>query len=80
MPEAEVFARVTTRPAEALGLAEEVGRLTPGGCADLTVLRWNGNALPLRDALGVERAGGCWEPELTVRGGRAVFLREEEQK
>ena len=70
VPEMEVFARVTTRPAAALGLAQEVGRLTPGACADLTVLRWNENALPLRDAQGVERPGGCWEPELAVRGGK----------
>jgi dihydroorotase len=72
MAETEAFARVTRRPAEVLGLADEVGTLRPGGCADLAVLRWNPAAAPLRDAHGVERPGGCWEPVATVRAGQLV--------
>ncbi len=77
MPEAEVFSRATVRPAEVLGLTGEVGTLSAGACADLAVLRWNENALPLRDAQGIERPGGCWEPALTVRAGRVVFSEED---
>ena len=69
MPEIEAFQRVTTRPAEVLGLKNETGTLRAGSCGDVTVLRRNLNALPLRDVDGVERPGGCWEPVLTARAG-----------
>ncbi|MDA0836751.1 MAG: amidohydrolase family protein [Planctomycetota bacterium] len=72
MPEAEVFPRVTARPAEVLGLENEIGSLKPGTCADLTVLHWNPDALPLVDVRGTERPGGCWEPILTIRNGEVV--------
>jgi dihydroorotase len=72
MPEADAFAAVTARPARILGLAPEVGQLTPGACADVTALRWNPEAAPLVDAGGATRPGGCWEPVLTVRAGQIV--------
>lgn len=72
MPEAEVFAAVTGRPARILNLQREIGTLTPGSCADLAVLRWNDAAPPLTDATGNQRPGGCWEPVLTVRGGKVL--------
>ncbi|MCE7988007.1 MAG: hypothetical protein DYG89_43130 [Caldilinea sp. CFX5] len=72
MSESDAFARVTSRPAQVLGLAGEIGTLAPGSCADLAALRWNPTALPLRDVNGIERPGGCWEPILTVRGGQLV--------
>ena len=72
MSEAEVLSRVTAQPAQVLGLAGEIGTLAPGACADLTLLHWNGEALPLRDATEEERAGGCWEAGLVVRGGKVV--------
>ena len=72
MPEADVLAAATVRPARILGLASEVGVLTPGACADLTVLRWNEDAAPLVDAHGTRRPGGCWETLLTVRAGQIV--------
>ena len=72
MAESEVFARATARPAAVLGLQGEVGTLAPGACADLAVLRWNEEALPLRDVGGEERRGGCWEPVTTIRGGQVV--------
>jgi imidazolonepropionase-like amidohydrolase len=72
MPESIALTRVTARPAEVLGLAREVGALTPGACADLAVLRWNEDAFPLRDTDGIERPGGCWEPIVTVRAGKII--------
>jgi len=72
MPESEAFARVTARPAAVLGMAGDIGCLSPGACADLAVLRWNPHALPLRDVLGEERAGGCWEPVAAFRAGIRV--------
>jgi dihydroorotase len=73
MPEADVFAAVTARPARILGLADEVGVLSPGACADLTVLNWQEDAAPLMDAHGTSRPGGCWETLLTVRAGQVVY-------
>ena len=70
MPESDVFAAVTDRPARVLGLEGEVGTLASGACADVAVLKWNENAAPLVDVNGVERPGGCWESILTVRGGQ----------
>ena len=72
MPEADVLARVTARPAEFMGLAGDAGTLAPDACADLTVLRWNETAPPLQDVNQVERPGGCWEPVLTMRAGKIV--------
>lgn len=72
MPEADVFAAVTVRPARILGLDAKVGTLNPGACADFAVLKWNIRPAPLLDVYGVERPGGCWEPVYTIRAGEAV--------
>jgi dihydroorotase len=71
MPEAEVFARATSKPAELLGLQGEVGTLAAGACADITVLKWNEEGR-LRDVQDIARSGGCWEPLNTVRAGEVV--------
>ena len=72
MTEADALARITVHPAEFLGLSGEVGTLAPGACADLAVLWFNEDALPLQDVKGLERPGGCWEPIFTVRAGEIV--------
>jgi dihydroorotase len=72
MPEADVFAAATIRPARVLGLDHEIGRLSSGSCGDVTALRWNPDAAPLVDSHGATRLGGCWEPVLTIRGGQVV--------
>ena len=72
MNEADVFRAVTIRPAEILGLEDEIGSLNCGTCADLTVLRFNEDALPLQDVDGTARPGGCWEAVCTIRNGERV--------
>ena len=72
MQEADIWPRVTSRPAALLGLENEIGALTPGACADLAVLRWDDEPRTLRDAAGNERHGGVWEPVVTVRGGEIL--------
>jgi dihydroorotase len=74
MAEPEAFAAATTRPAAILGLADELGTLRAGACADLVALHWNADASPLVDTGGGSRPGGCWEPVFVVRAGEVVDL------
>jgi dihydroorotase len=74
MPERDAFAAATHRPAKILGLADEIGTLRPGACADLVSLRWNPAAAPLVDVSGESRPGGCWEAAFVVRAGVPVEL------
>lgn len=72
MPEADAFAAATSRPAEILGLAGEIGTLAAGACADVAALRWNATAESHMDTEGSTRPGGCWEAVHVVRGGEVV--------
>jgi dihydroorotase len=72
MPEAEIFAAVTARPAQVLGLAHEIGSLKVGARADLVLLKWHASGQPLVDVNGQERSGGCWETAATICGGELV--------
>ena len=72
MSEKDGFERITSRPAEVPGLKGEIGTLSEGACADLTVLRRNPQAPPLTDVTGATRPGDCWEPIVTVRAGELV--------
>ena len=72
MPEAEALARSTVRPAEVLGMASEVGTLAAGAHADLAVLRWNPEPIPLVDTSGGVLEGPHLEPVLTVKAGTIV--------
>lgn len=73
MPEPDAFAAVTSRPANILRLGDEIGQLTPGACADLSVIQFNADAAPLTDTQSVPRPGGCWEPVLTIRAGEQIL-------
>ncbi len=68
----EAFPRATLRPANVLGMADEIGTLRPGACADLAVLRWDPGTAPLVDVAGNGRPGGFYEAILTVRAGELV--------
>lgn len=59
MDEKQAFGAVTRRPAEILGLANDVGRLTAGACADLVVLR-------------KDPGDGTYRAILSVRAGEVV--------
>ena len=69
MTEAEIWPRVTLRPAEALGLADEIGSLSVGACADISVLRWDAGPYVHSDFAGNDRSGGIYRPLVTVRAG-----------
>lgn len=69
----EVVERSTIRPARLIGREAEIGHLSPGACADVTVLRWQEEPIELHDsygnvrladrrlvATGVIRAGRIW--------------------
>ncbi len=73
MPEPDAFAAVTSSPANILRLGDEIGQLTPGACADLSVIQFNADAAPLTDTQSVPRPGGCWEPVLTIRAGEQIL-------
>ncbi len=72
MREEDAWPRITSRPAELLHLAGEVGTLAPGACADLVVLTEASNEVALRDIRGKERPGRIWSAEAVVRGGELV--------
>ena len=72
MSKEDAWPRVTSRPAELLGLAGEVGTLATGACADLVVLTEANEASALRDVSGNERPGRIWTAAAVVRGGELV--------
>ena len=76
MDENDAFLRATLRPARALGMSGEIGTLREGACADLAVLEWDGDALPLIDVAGNSRPGGCFHAVLTVRAGDVIGKQE----
>ena len=73
LDEDEVFRAVTATPAAVLGLASEIGTLQPGSCADLCLLQWVEDDVPLEDAFGSKVHGPRFEPLLTIRAGEIVF-------
>ena len=73
MSEDDAWPRITSRPAELLGLAGEVGTLAPGACADLVVLEESSEDVALRDVSGHERPGRVWSAAAVVRDGELVI-------
>ena len=72
MREEDAWPRITSRPAELLNLAGEVGTLAPGACADLVVLTEANEDATLRDVSGNERRGRIWSAVAVVRDGELV--------
>lgn len=73
LPLAEVVDMVTARPAEVLGLGAEIGHLTVGAEADLTIWELPEGDYQFRDPWGVARTGR-WrvQPVECVRAGVRV--------
>lgn len=55
MPLNDVIASVTSRPAKAYGLYNEIGSLSVGKCADVTVLKITDCDVELEDTVGQKR-------------------------
>ena len=72
MREEDAWPRITSRPAELLNLAGEIGTLTPGACADLVVLEQANEDVALRDISGNVRPGRIWSAAAVVRDGDVV--------
>lgn len=69
----EVVRRVTSTPAEVLGMPEEIGTLKPGAYADIVVLEMQEGEFDLTDTFGVTETGQYHlEPRYIFRGGRQV--------
>lgn len=77
MPETHIFAAVTSRPAQVLGLGHEFGSLAVGSCADLTLLRWREGGELLVDVNGQVRTGGRWETVATIIAGKKVQVESD---
>ena len=70
MPENEVFAAVTSRPASLLQL-DDFGVLRVDAVADLTVLQ-AGHQEPFADATRPANVGPAWTAALVVKGGHII--------
>ena len=69
----EVVRRVTSTPAEVLGMPEEIGTLKPGAYADIVVLEMQEGEFELTDTFGTTETGHYHlEPRYIFRGGRQV--------
>jgi dihydroorotase len=74
IPLEDVLRATTSRPAEVIGCSDQIGRIAPGLCADVTLLRFEDGPSELHDVLGKIRTaqrrlrcGGV------VREGRIVW-------
>jgi dihydroorotase len=72
MPLNAVLRAITSRPAEVLGLAAEVGTLMPDRVADICVLGISHAEDTLLDVGGDQRIGDRWQSACVVRAGQLV--------
>jgi dihydroorotase len=69
----DVIARVTWHPAREIG-QEQLGNLSPGAPADVTVLRVENGSFGFTDSMGARLDGKQkFVAELTIRNGKVVF-------
>jgi dihydroorotase len=75
MPVPEIIRRTTTNCAKFLGLADEIGTLRPGACADVTVLEIVNEPTPLTDSeRRTETAERRFEVRDCFRAGTPVAI------
>ena len=78
MPLANVIEAVTSKPALIIGQEEEIGTLTPGVCADVTVLRLEDWDELLEDAQGqLRNVKQRISPVAVWRAGESVQVTEK---
>lgn len=68
----QCWPRVTSVPAQVLGLSGEIGRLQAGAQADLCVLELGDEPEPMTDGRGEVRMGRRWRSVVTVKEGAVV--------
>ncbi len=69
----QAIEKVTAAPARFLGMADQIGTLQPGACADILVLERQAGAFALTDTFGVTETGRMHlEPRTIFRAGRQV--------
>ena len=68
----QCWPRVTSIPAQVLGMGDAIGRLAAGAVADLCVLELRDEPEPMRDGRGEVRIGQRWRPMVTIKGGEVV--------
>jgi len=69
----EVLHRVTTTPAACIGLARQLGTLSPGAAGDVSLFRLVQGEWAFRDSSGAEETGGArLEPVAVIRAGRVM--------
>ncbi len=68
----EVILRTTARPAAVLGMSEQLGSISPGREADLSILEFVEGDWIYRDNFGeiLQARHAALAPRLTVRAGR----------
>jgi len=67
----QCWPRVTSVPAQVLGLEDKIGRLE-SAVADLCVVELGTDAEPMIDSRGEVRMGRRWRPKITVKAGEIV--------
>lgn len=72
MPQDEVFAASTHRPADVLRSGEQFGRLAVGLDADLVVVQAETGTADMTDTSGNQRRGVLLRAVLTLRAGRVI--------
>lgn len=72
----DVLRATTSRPAEIIGLGDEIGRIEPGYCADVTLLDFEDGPRELMDVLGdVRQAERRLRCRGVVRSGELLWQR-----
>ncbi len=78
MSEAEIIKRVTAVPAKLIGMADQLGALSEGTCADITIMKLKDGEIQYGDALGEKRTGNRYfAPMATILDGVIVYRSPE---
>jgi predicted amidohydrolase len=78
LSEAEIVERVTKNPARAMKMDGQIGTLTEGTCADVTILRIREGDIIFGDSLDETRKGKrCFVPMATILDGTIMFRSSE---